>query len=79
VIPGESDKEKNSLGEVLVYYKAGAFGENVTVYLRNGTAGGTLVTEIIPRQFIEPKYYYRPIPYQQVVLNPNLKQVFGWE
>lgn len=78
-IPGESQKEKNSLGEVLVYYKAGSFGENVTVYLRNGTAGGTLVTETTPRQFMEPKYYYRPIPYQQVVLNPNLKQVFGWE
>lgn len=78
-IPGEGQKEKNSLGEVLVYYKAGAFGDNVTVYLRNGTAGGTLVTETTPRQFMEPKYYYRPIPYQQVVLNPNLKQVFGWE
>lgn len=78
-IPAEADKEKNALGEVLVYYKAGNFGENVTVYLRNGNAGGTLVTETMPRQFIDPKYYYRPIPYAQVVLNPKLTQPFGWQ
>lgn len=78
-IPAADQKEKNSLGEPLVYYKAGSFGENVTVYLRNGTQGGTLVTETTPRQFIEPKYYYRPVPYSQTVLNPNLKQLFGWE
>lgn len=78
-IPAEADKEKNALGEVLVYYKAGSFGENVTVYLRNGNSGGTLVTETAPRQFIEPKYYYRPIPYAQVVLNPKLTQPFGWQ
>jgi hypothetical protein len=30
------------------------------------------------RQFVEPKYYYRPIPIGQVVLNPQLKQPFGW-
>lgn len=79
VIPAEADKEKNSLGKVLVYYKAGSFGEDVTVYLRHGTGGGTLVTEITPRSFVEPKYYYRPVPYTQTVLNPNLQQIFGWE
>lgn len=78
-IPDEANKEKNALGEVLVYYKAGSFGENVTVYLRNGNSGGTLVTETTKRNFMEPKYYYRPIPYAEVVLNPNLKQPFGWE
>jgi hypothetical protein len=78
-IPSEANKEKNALGDVLVYYKAGSFGENVTVYLRNGTAGGTLVTETTARNFAEPKYYYRPIPYTQTVLNPNLVQIFGWQ
>lgn len=78
-VPAEAQKEKNALGETLVYYKAGSFGESVTVYLRNGNAGGTLVTEMTPRNFIEPKYYYRPIPYNQVILNPKLTQVFGWE
>ncbi|WP_447640001.1 MULTISPECIES: RagB/SusD family nutrient uptake outer membrane protein [Chitinophagaceae] len=77
-IPADDQKIKNSLGTTLVYYKAGSFGENVTVYLRNGNAGGTLVTETTTRQFIEPQYYYRPIPYQQTVLNPNLVQIFGW-
>ncbi len=78
-IPNEDQKETNSLGEKLVYYKAGSFGEDVTVYLKNGNAGGTTVTEVTPRQFIDPKYYYRPIPFDQVTLNPALKQLFGWE
>ena len=39
---------------------------------------GAILTGWVYRNFIEPKYYYRPIPQQQVVLNPNLKQIFGW-
>lgn len=78
-IPDEDQKETNSLGEKLVYYKTGSFGENVTVYLKNGTAGGATVTEVTPRQFIDPQYYYRPIPFNQVTLNPALKQIFGWQ
>jgi hypothetical protein len=30
------------------------------------------------RRFDEPKDYYRPIPRQQIVLNPQLKQPYGW-
>lgn len=78
-VPNEDQKETNSLGEKLVYYKAGSFGEDVTVYLKNGNAGGTTVTEVTPRQFIDPKYYYRPVPFNQVTLNPALKQLFGWQ
>ena len=78
-IPNEDQKETNSLGDKLVYYKAGSFGEDVTVYLKNGNAGGTTVTEVTPRDFIDPKYYYRPIPFNQVTLNPSLKQLFGWQ
>lgn len=77
-IPAEAQKEKNSLGVTLIYYKAGAIGEDVTVYLKNGTNGGATVTETATRTFQEPKYYYRPVPQQQVLLNPALKQVFGW-
>jgi len=77
-IPGADQREKNSLGIPLVYYKAGSFGENVTVYLKNGKNGGTIVTETTPRTFVAPKYYYRPIPFNQVTLNPALKQIFGW-
>lgn len=78
-IPPADQQETNSLGERLVYYKAGSFGEDVTVYLKNGNAGGTTVTEVTPRQFIDPKYYYRPIPFNQVTLNPALQQLFGWQ
>ncbi|MFT3702638.1 MAG: RagB/SusD family nutrient uptake outer membrane protein [Agriterribacter sp.] len=78
-IPPADQQEQNSLGITLVYYKAGSFGDNVTVYLKNGTAGGTTVTEVTPREFIDPKYYYRPIPFNQVNLNPSLKQLFGWQ
>jgi hypothetical protein len=77
-IPAEKDKEKNSLGVVLTYYRSGAIGEDVTVYLKNGNAGGTMVTETAVRKFEDPKYYYRPIPQKEMLLNPKLKQVFGW-
>ena len=78
-IPEDKDKEVNELGKLLIYYKTGTIDDNVTVYLENGENGGTMVTEVSPRNFIEPKYYYRPIPVQQVALNPNLEQIFGWE
>lgn len=77
-IPAEKDKEKNSLGVALIYYRSGAIGEDVTVYLKNGNAGGTMVTETAVRKFEDPKYYYRPIPQKEMLLNPKLKQVFGW-
>lgn len=77
-IPGEAQKEVNSLGVKLSYYRTGAIGTDATVYLKNGVNGGAIVTESITRNFVEPKYYYRPIPNQDVVLNPNLKQIFGW-
>ncbi len=77
-IPAEAQKLKNSLGITLIYYKAGSFGEDVTVYLKNGLSGGALVTETTARKFEDPKYYYRPVPQQQILLNPKLKQVFGW-
>ena len=78
-IPEDKDKVVNELGKLLIYYKTGTIDDNVTVYLENGENGGTMVTEVSARNFIEPKYYYRPIPVQQVALNPNLEQIFGWE
>jgi hypothetical protein len=77
-IPAEDKKEKNSLGVVLTYYRTGVIGADATVYLKNGANGGAIVTENVTRKFEDPKYYYRPIPQQQIVLNSNLKQVFGW-
>ncbi|WP_229707612.1 RagB/SusD family nutrient uptake outer membrane protein [Sphingobacterium alkalisoli] len=74
-----SERERNSLGVPLVYYTIGTFGSSATVFLQNGVNGGTMVTDNRERTFLEPKYYYRPVPNTQVVLNPNLRQLFGWE
>lgn len=62
--------------KIVKYY----FSENV-FYLSNGTSGNVMFTKdkLQKRQFIEPRYYYLPIPVQQTVLNPNLKQPPGWE
>lgn len=77
-IPAEGQKEVNALGVKLIYYRTGTIGSDATVYLKNGSNGGLIVTESVTRNFEEPKYYYRPIPQQQVLLNQNLKQIFGW-
>jgi len=73
-----SPKETNSLGINLIYYKAGFFGDaNASLFLSNGTSGN-MVTSVDQPNFVEPKYYYRPIPAHQVALNPALKQIMGW-
>ncbi len=79
-IPAEKDKLKNSLGVTLVYYKVGMFGDqNVSVFLQNGDNGGPIVTGMTSRTFIDPKYYYQPIPVLEMTQNPRLKQPFGWQ
>lgn len=52
------------------------------IYLSEGTKGHIMFTrdKKQPRKWEEgPMYYYRPIPIGQTVLNPNLKQPFGWK
>lgn len=71
-------KETNSLGKVLQYYRVGTFGQDVSLFLGGATSGNIQIIEDIG-SFVSPKYYYRPIPQQQMQLNPNLKQIFGWE
>lgn len=70
-------KEKNELGKDFIYYRTGTFGQDAGVFLKNGTSG-TVQTIADMGTFQEPKYYYRPVPQNQVQLNPNLKQIFGW-
>lgn len=79
-IPADADKEVNSKGVKLVYYRTGDIDDSsATVYLKNGTSGN-IVTARNMGTFVSPKYYYRPIPVQQMTLNPNLgPQLFGWE
>jgi len=71
-------KEENELGVPLVYYRVGNLGELVDAYFENGTSG-CLEHIATMGTFVEPKHYYRPVPYTQVVLNPQLYQQFGWE
>ena len=79
-IPAEADKEANSLGKILVYYRTGTIDDgNATVYLKNGTSGNIQTIRDLGT-FMEPKYYYRPIPKHEMDLNPQLgPQLFGWE
>jgi hypothetical protein len=79
-IPAEDDKESNSNGAKLIYYKTGSIdNSDATVYLKNGTSGSIVTAESMGT-FVEPKYYYRPVPKQQTLLNPELlPQLFGWE
>jgi len=70
-------KEKNTLGKDFIYYRTGTLGQDAGVFLKNGTSG-TVQTIADNGTFLAPKYYYRPVPQSQVLLNPNLKQIFGW-
>lgn len=72
------NREENSLGVTLAYYKAGSPGESVGVFLSNGNSG-YILTVNERGTFVDPKYYYRPIPASQMALNPNLTQIFGWD
>ncbi|RQO70638.1 RagB/SusD family nutrient uptake outer membrane protein [Pedobacter sp. KBW06] len=62
------------------YYLKDKDGKDQNFYLSKGTSGFIAFTRDRdqPRVFIEPKYYYRPIPISEMVVNPQLKQVFGW-
>jgi hypothetical protein len=50
-------------------------------YLENTDSGAILFGKDRqqPRNFIEPKYYYFPIPQEQTILNKNLSQPAGWQ
>ncbi len=71
-------RETNSLGTQLVYYRTGFQDEDAGVYLANGVSG-TVQTVRDRGVFVAPKYYYRPIPATHVTVNPNLKQIMGWQ
>ena len=77
--PIPNPRETNELGVELIYYRVGTIGEDgVDVYLENGESGNIDVIASMGT-FVEPKYYYRPVPVTQTTLNPNLFQQFGWE
>jgi len=77
-IPAAGDKETNSLGETLIYYRVGPQDSDASFYISGNNQG---YAESIKNRgtFVAPKYYYRPIPQTHVTVNPNLTQIFGWE
>lgn len=76
-IPDPGNRDTNVNGEPLRYYRAGPFGSEATVYLENGTDGNILARDD-RGTFEEPKHYYRPIPFRDTQINPELEQIFGW-
>ncbi len=76
-IPPTEEMEKNSLDVTLIYYRVGPVDSNASFWLTNGNEG-TIVSDVDRGIFVEPKYYYRPIPEKQIQLNPNLTQIFDW-
>ena len=65
---------KEERGNYSFYYVDEGF-----ITLSNGDSGYILIkNEIGNRKFEEPKCYYRPIPLQQRVLNPNLEETIFW-
>ncbi|UII32772.1 RagB/SusD family nutrient uptake outer membrane protein [Fulvivirga ulvae] len=70
-------KETNSLGVPFIYYRVGDVSTDASFFLSDGEKGYVVAVED-RGVFQAPKYYYRPVPANQVKLNPNLKQIFGW-
>ncbi len=77
-VPPPEDREVNDLGQTLQYYRAGPYGVDATIALENGDHGAILARDDMGI-FEDPKYYYRPIPFRDTQINPNLEQIFGWE
>ncbi len=71
-------KEENDLGVKLIYYRVGPQDSDANVYISGDNMG--YIQSIKDRgTFVDPKYYYRPIPQTHVTVNPNLTQILGWK
>ena len=64
-----------------LYYLMDKNENGQTWYLEKGDHGHIQITSQNnnTRNFIEPCHYFYPIPYTEIVLNPNLKQMYGWQ
>ncbi|MDX1364162.1 MAG: RagB/SusD family nutrient uptake outer membrane protein [Arenibacter latericius] len=72
---GPIDGLSNAAELVKYYVSDGSF------YLTEGDSGFIAMTGDVtqPKSFIEPKYYYYPMGINDLLINPNLKQVPYWE
>ncbi|MDR0699689.1 MAG: RagB/SusD family nutrient uptake outer membrane protein [Tannerella sp.] len=73
--------EANYSPDLIFYYLHNEDGNPNQVYLENGTSGHLMMNtdKTLGKTFEEPKYYYRPLPTSQIVLNPKLEQPYGWK
>lgn len=80
ILEQASDGDVDKYGEMPVYYLKDKEGKETTWYLESGTSGHIRITSFrdTKREFKEPQYYFYPIPTTEMVLNPNLKQMYGW-
>lgn len=76
--PGDNDVEKYP--GLRLYYLKDKEGKETTWYLENGTSGHIRMAGLRDnkREFIEPQFYFYPIPTSEMVLNDNLVQMYGW-
>lgn len=67
-------------GKYTFYYLNTAAGVLGSIYLSDGKSGHVMSTSDITgvRKFIQPKYYYYPVPQTQRILNPNLEETIFW-
>lgn len=77
--------DKNTLPEELqktlaLYFMENENGIKATFYLSEGDKGHILfeAQRSQVRDFMEPKYYYRPMSQQDMKINPNLKETIFW-
>lgn len=77
--------DKASLPEDLqntlaMYFLENENGTKANYYLSEGTKGHIMfeAQRSLVREFIEPKYYYRPMSQQDRKINPNLNETIFW-
>jgi hypothetical protein len=71
-----ADLSAEQQATLLKYY----LSEEREFFLSEGSKGFIMFAtdRDLLRRWENPKFYYRPIPISQQVMNPQLKQVFGW-
>ncbi len=82
--PNELDPISNLTSEqkkkLVYYYLRDNNGKVDSYYLSEGDKGNIRFRADLdsPKKFETPKYYYLPLPFDQVRDNPNLIQMYGW-
>lgn len=83
---GGYDLDKDGVVDVVIYEgtKPSVVGPQylklgTNIFLSNGKSGYVLTNPTLTKKFDENKDYLYPLPVQQLLLNPKLKQNPGWQ